>query len=173
MNERFIVADVNIYAKHMAKTTTKDVVLDETDLCILRTLQNESRTQYRQLAEETGKSLGTVCNRIQRLTDARIITSWNARVNPEKVGYDLTVLIHIQIDISHLDAIGETLAEIPELFTLYNTTGTHDIMAIGRFYNRQHLDETLHVIMKTPHVERTHTSIALRVLKEDTRVHLP
>lgn len=147
--------------------------LDDKDRHILRELQENSQKNYRELSDETGASLGTISNRIQKLTSNGVIKSWSIRVDPEKVGFDLTCLINIQIDVKYLDTVNEKLAEIEELVAVYNVTGEYDIVAIGRFLNRKHLDETIHEIINIPHVNRSATLVSLRTLKEDFRVHIP
>lgn len=146
--------------------------LDETDYEILRTLQLDSKTQYRELADKTGRSLGTIANRINKLHDYGIIKNWTVTVDAEKIGYDLTVVINIQIDPNFLDEINQELGKVDELVALYNVTGDYDIIAIGRFKNRRHLDVVIKKLIKIQNIKRTSTNVALRTLKEDYRVNV-
>ncbi|MHA2090060.1 MAG: Lrp/AsnC family transcriptional regulator [Candidatus Kariarchaeaceae archaeon] len=157
----------------MAAALPNVPVLDELDFYILETLQDDCKTQYRNLARNKGKALGTIANRIQRLTEKEVITNWTVKIDPEKVGFDLTVLINIQIDVAALEEINDQLGLIPELFAIYNVTGDYDVMAIGRFQNRQHLAQTIQQIIKIPHIQRTSSNVALQTLKEDFRIHFP
>jgi DNA-binding Lrp family transcriptional regulator len=150
-----------------------DVNLDELDYYILRELQKDSRKQYRELAKEKDKALGTISNRVQRLQHLGVIKNWTINVDPELVGIDFTTIINIKIDVKHLDAINEQLTKIPELIAIYNVTGENDIIAIGRFYNRKHLDLTIHKIINIPHIQRTSSNICLRTLKEDLYLDFP
>lgn len=147
--------------------------LDETDIHILNELQVDCRKQYRALAKETGKALGTIANRIQKLDENGIIESWSVRVNSEKVGFDLTCAINIQIDVKELDHINNELKKIPELVAIYNVTGDYDVLAIGRFIDRRHLDKTIHRIININHIQKTSSHVMLRTLKEDFRVYFP
>lgn len=147
--------------------------LDDLDKFILRELQKDSRKQYRELASEQDKALGTISNRIQRLMQLGIIKNWTINVDPELVGIDFTTIINIKIDVKFLDKVNEHLRKIPELIAIYNVTGENDIIAIGRFYNRKHLDSTIHVIINIPHIQRTSSNICLRTLKEDLYLDFP
>lgn len=150
-----------------------DYQLDDLDKYILRELQKDSRKQYRELAAEQEKALGTISNRIQRLTQLGIIKNWTINVDPELVGIDFTTIINIKIDVKFLDEINKQLTKIPELIAIYNVTGENDIIAIGRFYNRKHLDSTIHKIINIPYIERTSSNICLRTLKEDLYLDFP
>ncbi|RMG37818.1 MAG: Lrp/AsnC family transcriptional regulator [Methanobacteriota archaeon] len=146
--------------------------LDELDTMIIQQLMQDSRIQYRKLVELTGKSLGTVSNRIQRLQDLGIIKHWTVLVDPEKIGFDLTVLINIQIDVKFLDTVNEHLSGIPELVAIYNITGEFDITAIARVRSRRHLDAVIHRILETDHIRRTSSNVVLRILKENFRLQM-
>ncbi len=146
--------------------------LDKIDLELISYLQKDARTQYRKLVELTGKSLGTISNRIQRLVDNGIIKEWTIQVDAEKLGYDLTIIINIQIDVKYLDEVNLHLKKIPELIAIYNVTGEFDITAIARVRTRSHLDAVIHKILDTDHIRRTSSNMVLRTLKEDFRVFL-
>lgn len=147
--------------------------LDELDYYILRELQKDSRKQYREIAKEMDKALGTISNRVQRLQQLGIIKNWTINVDPELVGIDFTTIINIKIDVKFLDAINKQLTKIPELIAIYNVTGENDIIGIGRFYSRKHLDKTIHKIINIPHIQRTSSNICLRTLKEDLYIDFP
>lgn len=147
--------------------------LDEVDYQILRELQKDSRKQYRDIAKMVGKSLGTISNRVQKMIKEGIIKNWTINIDPEKVGIDLTTIINLKIDVKFLDNVNRQLAMIPELVAIYNITGDNDIMAIGRFYNRRHLDRTIHKILNIPNIQRTSSHICLRTLKEDLFLDFP
>ncbi|MHA2251350.1 MAG: Lrp/AsnC family transcriptional regulator [Candidatus Kariarchaeaceae archaeon] len=157
--------------KKANENSLKTVFLDDLDRYILQSLQKNSKTHYDDLALKKGKAKSTIANRIKRLIDEKVITNWTVQINAEKIGFDLTVLISIQIDVAWLDEVNRELTKIPELYAIYNVTGDYDVVAIGRFQNRQHLDKTIHKIIKIPHIQRTSSNVALRTLKEDYHVH--
>ncbi len=151
----------------------KKITLDSLDKQILHELQEDCRIQYRELAKRTGRAIGTISNRIQNLVKKGIIKRWTIQIDPESLGYDFTAILHIKIDVVHINQINKELAKIKELYALYNVTGDTDIIALGRFINRRHLDKVIHKILAIPHIQRTSTSLVLRQLKEDLRVHIP
>ncbi len=151
----------------------RTITFDALDRQLLHELQEDCRIQYRELAKRTGKAIGTISNRIQNLTRRGIIKRWTVQIDPESLGYDFTAILHIKIDVVHINQINKELTKVKELFALYNVTGDNDIVALGRFVNRRHLDQVIHKILAIPHIQRTSTSLVLRTLKEDLRVHVP
>lgn len=141
--------------------------IDSIDKKILEILQQDSRTQYRDIANQVKVSLGTVSNRIQKLQELGIIRGWTLSVDPEKVGIDLTTIIKLSINVKYLDTINAEITKIPELVAVYNVTGDNDIIAIGRFADRRHLDSIIHRIINIDHINKTSSSIVLRTLKEN------
>ena len=76
----------------------KEKVLDEIDKNILRILQSNARTSYREIQDELGISIGTIHNRISKLKDRSIIEGYTLKLNNEKLGYKLSFLIRINCD---------------------------------------------------------------------------
>lgn len=69
--------------------------MDETDVKILKQVLSDARLSYRKIAEEIGVSPPTVLTRMQRLENNRIIKSYSAVLDHEKLGYDLTAIIEL------------------------------------------------------------------------------
>lgn len=163
------------------------VELDLTDKEILKILQKDSRQSIREiqkklqdrnreigernpaLALELKTSLGTIHNRLRKLeSEPSVILGYSLHIDTERLGYDLTALIQIQIDVNYLEEVNQDLKSIPELIAVYNITGDYDLLCIGRFKNRRHLNKIIRDrITPNPYVRRTATSIALNILKED------
>ena len=74
-----------------------DRLIDETDRKIIRVLQEDGRASLRKISEIVGVALGTVSNRVNRLEDSGIITGYSVRLNPEKIGWNLNVVIGLRI----------------------------------------------------------------------------
>jgi len=140
---------------------------DGLDNKLLDILYLDSRMKLAEIAEHLKVSVGSVHNRIKSLEDRGIIKKFTIQIDSEKLGIDLTVLISLQIKVSHLHTVNENLQTIPEIVSLYNVTGEDDILAICRFKNRKHLNDVLRQILKIEHIIKTKTQIALQILKEE------
>jgi len=72
-------------------------MLDDTDRKLIEALQEDSRTSMRKLAEKIGVSFGTVGNRLVRLEERGVIKGYGVRLDADKIGWDLTVVIGLRI----------------------------------------------------------------------------
>jgi len=144
--------------------------LDNIDFQIIRILQEDSRMSYRKIADALGIAIGTVYNRIKRLEKEGVFKAYTVMADPPKLGYELTAIILIQAEGPHLQEVEKEIAQSDSTICVYDVTGDFDIAVIARFKSRSMLDSFIKGILKTPHITRTVTNVALNVLKEDFRV---
>ena len=76
----------------------KEKLLDDIDRGIIRILQEDAKTSYREINNQLGISIGTIHNRLNKLENNKIIEGYTVKLNNEKLGYKLTFLIRIQIE---------------------------------------------------------------------------
>jgi len=74
------------------------VNLDSFDLKILAQLQANGGLSNQQIAERVGLSASPCSRRIRQLEEGGVIGARVVRLDPRKIGLDLTVLIHIRMD---------------------------------------------------------------------------
>lgn len=146
------------------------LTLDDIDLQILRTFQEDARTSYRKIADALGIAVGTVYNRIKRLENEGVFRAYTVMVDPIKIGYDLTAVVLIQAEGPHLAEVEKEIAQSGYVICVYDITGDFDIAVIARFKDRAMLDNFIKGILKKPHVIRTVTNVILNVVKEDFRI---
>ena len=74
------------------------ISLDRIDLKILAELQQDGRISNLKLAEAVALSPTAVLARVQRLTKDGVITGYEARLNPGKLGAGLMVFVEVLLD---------------------------------------------------------------------------
>ncbi|MEM2743408.1 MAG: Lrp/AsnC family transcriptional regulator, partial [Candidatus Methanomethylicaceae archaeon] len=111
-------------------------------------------------------SIGTIHNRIKRMRDLGIIKGFSVILDSEKMGYELTAIILIQVDGGYILDVERTLANSRPVIAVYDITGDFDIIVIAKFKSREELNTFIKDVLKIPHVKRTVTSIALNIVKE-------
>lgn len=141
--------------------------LDTVDRKLINLLYSDSQMKYAEIAKTINISIGSVHNRIKALKRDGYIQKFTIQPNTESLGYDLTAIIQMQIDVSRLPEVNNDLHAISEITTIYNITGQFDIVAIGRFKNRHSLNVILQEILKISGVQRTSTHLVLQILKEE------
>lgn len=147
--------------------------LDEIDCKILKLLQTDSRLSYNKIASKLDISVGTAYNRIKNLEERGIIQGYTAKVDAEKAGYGLTVLILIQAEGKHLIEVENEISKKENVICVYDITGDFDIAVIARFKDREDLNQFIKATLSIPYVKRTVTNVALSIVKEDFRVNMP
>ena len=145
-------------------------MIDETDRKIIHVLQKDGRASLRKISEEVGVALGTVSNRVNRMESSGIITGYSVRLDPEKVGWSLNVVIGLRIEKGRLIEIQEKISRDYRVCGVYDVTGDYDSMVIARAKDREDLDDLIKNVMSVDGIERSLTQLVLNTVKETTTV---
>ncbi len=143
------------------KQTTKNV-----DDEILGLLSKDCRLSNRELGRKLNRSPLTIKNHIDDLERKEIIKGYSLNIDYEKLGFEIIAIIELTISKGKmLDVEGE-LAENPNVFAVYDITGTYDALILARFKTRDGLSSMIKRIHTLQNVERTNTHMVLNVIKE-------
>ncbi|WP_330176998.1 Lrp/AsnC family transcriptional regulator [Streptomyces sp. NBC_01498] len=110
---------------------SQSVVLDAVDLHILRLLQNDARTTYREIAAEVGVAASTCLDRVSRLRRSGVILGHQLRLDPAKLGRGLQALLSVQVRPHRRELIKpfvERIRALPESRSLFHLTGPDDYL---------------------------------------------
>ncbi len=114
------------------RPVSDSVALDPVDLHILRLLQNDARTTYRDLAAAVGVAPSTCLDRVARLRRSGVILGQELRLDPAKLGRGLEALLLVQVRPHRRDLIDpfvERIRGLPETRALFHLTGPDDFLA--------------------------------------------
>lgn len=143
--------------------------MDETDTKILHQILSDGRSSYRKIAEQIGVSPPTVLNRIQKLEKNRVIKSYSAVLDHEKLGYDLTAIIEVTAVKGKITEVEKHMSKFANVCAVYDITGLTDMIIIAKFRNRRELSDFVKKDLALPYVERTNSHMVLVTVKEDFR----
>ena len=117
--------------------------IDSIDKGILDCLLANARMPFLEIARKLNVSGGTVHQRVDKLKEAGVITGSTLRVNSERLGLGVTVLLGIHLHkAQRIDQTIQALKSLPEIVEAYYTTGNYalfvklhvpDIKAYHRF----------------------------------------
>ena len=141
--------------------------LEETDRRILNVIVDNSRLSLRQIAEKVSVSVATVMHHINKLEKEKVIEKYSAKLDYEKIGYDVEVIIEIRISKGKLLDVEKKIAVHPNVFGIYDVTGAFDAVILARFKTRRQMDTFLKKIQTYDFVERTETKLILQTIKEE------
>ena len=143
---------------------------DKTDERILKNLLVDARLSARQLALKLGMSTVTVLSRIKKLEKEKIVKGYTARIDHEKLGYNLTAIIEIIAKKDKIIDVEEEISKIEHVCAVYDVTGTTDTLIIAKFKGREDLSSFVKDLSGIPNVENTITHVVLNTVKEDFRL---
>jgi DNA-binding Lrp family transcriptional regulator len=142
--------------------------LDDIDKRIIKVLEDDARTSLRKISELVDVSLGTVSNRVKRMEKNGIIRGYSVILDPDKIGWELNVVIGLRIQKGRLIEIQERIAKDSRVHGVYDVTGDFDSMVIARAKNRKDLDDLSKNVLSIDGVERSITHLVLNTVKEST-----
>ena len=146
--------------------------MDQTDLHIVDQLQRNARTTQSELAKAVGLSQPSVADRIHKLEERGVITGYAARVDASKLGLDITAFIGVGIEHpKFFDNFTRKVQTLAEVLECHRVAGDDSYLLKVKTRNTRSLDRLLVEVLRTiPGVTRTHTTIVLAPIKEDTYV---
>ncbi|HEY8351109.1 MAG TPA: Lrp/AsnC family transcriptional regulator [Sphingomonadales bacterium] len=144
--------------------------LDEIDLRILKTLQEDGRITNVELAERVGITAPPCLRRVRALEEAGFIKGYHAELNAELIGYDLTVFamvgLHSQAE-ADLRAFEALVASWPLVRECHMLNGEIDFMLkiVARDLHEFQTFLTTH-LTPAPNVASVKTSLTFRCSKK-------
>ena len=147
--------------------------LDDTDRRLLGVLLEDARISQRGLAQRIGVAQGTITNRLRRLEDLGVIKGYTVLLEPESIGWSMTVITGLRIEKGSMINVQQNIAADPRVFAVYDVTGDYDSMVLARVQSRKDLDDLTKTVFTLKGVQRSFTQVVLNTVKEDGRVIPP
>ncbi|GII92481.1 AsnC family transcriptional regulator [Sinosporangium siamense] len=136
-------------------------MIDELDSRLLVTMRANPRVGLTELARLLGVARGTVQARVEKLVARGVITDFGPTIDPEVVGYPILGFVSLQIAQGRLAEAVESLRGVPEILEVYGTSGQADLLCRVVARGTAHLQEIIALILASPAVQRTDTTIVL------------
>lgn len=141
------------------------VALDETDLRIVRLLQADGRMSNVDIGRALSMSEATVRKRVDRLLSEKVIRV-AALPDLGAVGYPVTTVITLRVELSQIEAVSRALAALPEVRWVAHTTGEYDLILEAAFATDEQLLRFLTAqLAAIPGIRSTSTAHVLRTPK--------
>lgn len=141
--------------------------MDETDLAILRILQEDASLPFTEIARKLKISESTVRKRVEKLKREGVIKKFTIIVDPLKIGFNAIAIVGIDADPSKILDVAKRLCEMPETRYVATSTGDHMIIAEVWAKNAMDLLRTINEKIGTiDGVKKVCPAIILEKLKE-------
>lgn len=108
-----------------------DKKFDQIDRALLRALQRDARLSQRELADQVGLSQNACWRRLKTLYESGLIEGHTVRLDPERLGLDLTVFVMIRTrhhSKDWLETFRTEVMAIANVIDFYRIAGDYDYM---------------------------------------------
>jgi Lrp/AsnC family transcriptional regulator for asnA, asnC and gidA len=156
----------------VTRTDKRTDGLDEVDHKILKILQADGRTALSEIARRLDMGTATIHERVNGLEESGFIREYRAVLDPELLGVDEVAFISVRTEPGRFSAVAERLAEECHIQEIHEITGDADLLVKVRVGDRSDLTDLLTAIGSYDGVEGTSTNVALRSVKEESKLSL-
>ncbi|MBS3818549.1 Lrp/AsnC family transcriptional regulator [bacterium] len=146
--------------------------MDEVERKIIRSLNQNARKSFREVAKEVGVSVTSVINRVKKFEKSGIIKGYIPVVDPQIIGLKLTAIIALRISKGNLLETQRRIAEDSRIVSVYDITGEWDSMVLGYFRDRDDLNEFIKNLLSKENIDRSVTHVVLNVVKEEKGIQI-
>lgn len=122
------------------KDQNEQKTLDSIDTKIVALLNEDGRMSYTDLSKAVNLSRVAVQARVQHLMEQGVIERFSAVINPEKMGLQVSAFFNVEVAPKYLQQVADTLAEDPNVSSLYHMTGPSKLHMHGLFKNNQDME---------------------------------
>lgn len=155
-----------------ARCAFEVTMINELEKKILKSLNEDARKSFREVAKEIGTSTTTIYNNVKRMEKNGILERYVPAVNEELLGYTHTAVIMLRIAQGKIQKVYDVIINYPEVREIYDVTGDWDTVLVCFFKSRQDLDRFLKVKLTIPHVQRVMTHVVMNVIKDEKRAFI-
>lgn len=148
--------------------------MDAVDYQLVELLQKDGRATQLELSRSVGLSQPAVAERIRKLEERGVITGYSARVDASKLGKDITAFIGVSIEHpKYFEGFAKKVLALPDVLECHRVAGQDSYILKVKTANTRSLDQLLVETLRTiAGVTRTHTTIVLSSIKEETHVRV-
>lgn len=148
--------------------------LDETDILILRELQDDGHLTIKELSQRVHLSVSPVYERVRRLEREGFIKRYVAVLDPEKLDCGFLAFCYLKMkQHSHENAVQimERVQNIPEIAECYNISGDFDFLLKIYVRNmKQYQEFVMRILGDIPAIGSLNSSFVLGEVKNFHRL---
>ncbi|MWG34672.1 HTH-type transcriptional regulator Lrp [Halomarina oriensis] len=133
---------------------------------LVNALLTDGRASLRSLAEELGVSVTTVSNHLKDLESSGVIEGYAPIVDYDALGYDVTAVVQLKVEGNAITEVTEVLRDAKQMVSVYEVTGDHDIVAIGKFRDTDDMNRQIKELLHDANVKESNTSVVLNTVSE-------
>jgi len=141
-------------------------MVDDTDREVVNALLQDGRASARDIAAATGIAATTVSRRMDDLEATGVIDEYTVDIDYGALGYDVTAVFQLSVEGDGLGRVVDQLRDRREMIAVYEVTGDHDIVAVGKFTDTQSMNERIKTLLTDEDIRSASTSVVLNTVCE-------
>jgi DNA-binding Lrp family transcriptional regulator len=141
-------------------------MVDDTDREVVNALLQDGRASARDIAAATGIAATTVSRRMDDLESTGVIDEYTVDIDYGALGYDVTAVFQLSVEGDGLGRVVDQLRDRREMIAVYEVTGDHDIVAVGKFTDTQSMNERIKTLLTDEDIRSASTSVVLNTVCE-------
>ncbi|KOX94987.1 HTH-type transcriptional regulator Lrp [Haloarcula rubripromontorii] len=141
-------------------------MVDDTDRQVVNALLQDGRASARDVAAATGIAATTVSRRMDDLESTGVIDEYTVDIDYGALGYDVTAVFQLSVEGDGLGRVVDQLRDRREMVAVYEVTGDHDIVAVGKFTDTQSMNERIKTLLTDEDIRSASTSVVLNTVCE-------
>jgi Lrp/AsnC family leucine-responsive transcriptional regulator len=152
-----------------------EIILDKTDLHILRLMQENARISNAELARELDMAPSGMLERVKKLEQKNVILQYTTRINPNALQQKMLAFVFMKAaDGPGCNDTAKELAKIPEVQEVHHIAGDDCYLVKVRTYDSASLMHLMrNNFSKIPNLLSTRTTIVLETVKEQQQLVIP
>ena len=144
--------------------------LDDVDRKILRELQSDGRSSFRDIASRTGVSTPTVSARVQAMTDMGLIKGYTCVLDADMLG-QVSVLVTVEAKPSDVEKVHSKLVGEDMVRQVYVLSDSKLLLMVS-YYDQAKYKGFIESLSQIPEIRGITTSMVLKAPKEVQRAAL-
>ncbi len=151
--------------------------MDDIDKRILEILQERAKITNAKLSEEIGLSPAPTLERVKKLEQSGIISSYHAKVDIEKIGLGVTTFALATLNghnRTNIEGFVEAIQKVPEVVECHHITGAGDfILKVVAKDIPSYQKLMLERLCDIPQVDHMQSMVILSTFKDSKVVSIP
>lgn len=144
--------------------------MDDIDRKILRELQKDARSSFRDISSKIHVSTPTISARVQAMQDVGLVRGYSVSLDADMLGQVSSALI-LEAKPSDLDKVAERIKDEEIVRTVYVLSDAK-LLCIVSFFNHAKYNKFLESLSTVPEIMRVTTSMITKTSKELPRAAL-
>lgn len=146
--------------------------LDEVDIGILESLQEDSRISFNEIANKLGVSLPTIRSRVEKMLELGVISSFTAKIDRSSLP-ELTIaflLLTVKpADINNIIKQLKDIKEVKKIFQIVNNQLLIEVVAADISQFKTFMSQNIRQLKE---IEKIDTFLVSDIAKEDLKIDL-